>query len=292
MERMKKLLKSPVTTVVLFVLAAGLLIGSGVGTAWAAPRIQSDYYRAQVELYDIGVTLMENGVPVSNRDYAEAANGDWVENTGVLLANMLPEGESLRIGKAYPEAISVKNSGNIDEYVRVTLYKYWLRGPEGVAYSEETASQFTKKELTLAPSLIDLNLINLDSHWLVDEYASTPERTVLYYNEVLPATYLDENGNAVEYDADAPERNSYPLSDTLTVSGDVAKKATVEQTYDPATGYTTITTTYDYDGVVFQLEAVVDAVQTHNAQQAIHSAWGRNVKIDEETGILKLVKED
>lgn len=40
-----------------------------------------------------------------------------------------------------------------------------------------------------------------------------------------------------------------------------------------------ITTTYDYDGVEFRLEVEVNAVQTHNAKDAIWSTWGREVSI-------------
>ena len=43
--------------------------------------------------------------------------------------------------------------------------------------------------------------------------------------------------------------------------------------------YTTITTTYDYDGLQFCVEASVDALQEHNAEDAILSAWGRKVSI-------------
>ena len=35
-----------------------------------------------------------------------------------------------------------------------------------------------------------------------------------------------------------------------------------------------ITTIYKYDGVEFHVDVEVDAVQTHNAQDAIKSAWG------------------
>lgn len=38
--------------------------------------------------------------------------------------------------------------------------------------------------------------------------------------------------------------------------------------------------TYAYDGYNFQLEAEADAVQTHNAQDAIKSAWGVDVDVD------------
>ena len=44
-------------------------------------------------------------------------------------------------------------------------------------------------------------------------------------------------------------------------------------------GYKTITTVYDYDGYSFQIEAEVDAVQTHNAVDAIKSAWGVDVDV-------------
>ena len=52
-------------------------------------------------------------------------------------------------------------------------------------------------------------------------------------------------------------------------------------------GYTTITTTYDYDGVTFNVEAQVDAVQTHNAEDAIKSAWGVDAQISAD-GTLSL----
>ena len=43
---------------------------------------------------------------------------------------------------------------------------------------------------------------------------------------------------------------------------------------------------YTYDGYTFTLEAEVDAIQTHNAKDAIKSAWGIDVNVnDEETKI-------
>ena len=49
----------------------------------------------------------------------------------------------------------------------------------------------------------------------------------------------------------------------------------------------TITTTFAYDGYRFNLKAEVDAVQTHNAEDAIKSAWGVDVEIRED-GTLQL----
>ena len=46
----------------------------------------------------------------------------------------------------------------------------------------------------------------------------------------------------------------------------------------------TIRYTYKYDGYSFHVDAEVDAVQTHNAQEAIKSAWGVDVSVnDDET---------
>lgn len=52
-------------------------------------------------------------------------------------------------------------------------------------------------------------------------------------------------------------------------------------------GYKTITFTYAYNGYTFQLDAEVHAVQTHNAQEAIKSAWGVDVEVDAD-GTLRL----
>ena len=44
-------------------------------------------------------------------------------------------------------------------------------------------------------------------------------------------------------------------------------------------------TTFNYDGVKFNLEAEVDAVQTHNARDAIKSAWGVDVNVGDDGAI-------
>lgn len=252
--------------------AAVVLLGiSSVTGARAALQYRSEIYASQVEMYDIGVSLLENGEAneniVSHRNYnSRSDNGTWDKTIpGKLLEHMLSDaGEtSIQPGKKYPEEILVKNTGTIDEYVRVTIYKYWLDkdgnvtegylGPEELEGRKKT--QTSAPELT--PDLIDLHLIN-ESDWIKDESASTAERTVLYYAHRLDA-------NAV----------TQPLSDTFSIDGSIATK--VNQTTE-ADG--TIRTTYAYDGYSYVLEAKVDAVQDHNAEAAIQSAWGRAVEIN------------
>ena len=252
--------------IVAFVAAIGLLLFGSIGGARAALTYFSETYSSQVEMFDIGVTLKENGEDVSWRDYEYTrADGTWKENTGVLLANMLGEDENgkqeqLQLGKAYKEELNVRNSGTINQYVRVTVYRYW------VDENSVDADGNMKKDLAYDPAYIELNFTNIGSAWLEDTNARTPERTVLYYNKLL---------NAGE---------ETPLfADKLTINGGVALQT--QQTELPDG---TIQTIYEYDGARFCLEARVDAVQENNAEAAALSAWGRQVSIDEDAGILNL----
>ena len=227
----------------LFSAAAALLLLSTVGSTRAALTYYSENYAVEVTVSSIGVSLLENGEIVSYRNYDE---DKWNEGGGELLTHMLGEGEELTPGKTYDEVLAVANSGAIDSYVRVILHKNW-NDSEGTV------------DTTLSPNLIDLNLTG--SGWIEDEAASTPERTVLYYTGVLPSG-----------------QSTPAFSDTLRIDPTITAKVTETKTTDER-GYQTITTTYTYDDYRFQLDAEVDAVQTHNAQDAIKSAWGVDVDI-------------
>lgn len=239
-------------TIVLIAAAGILLLSSAVGSTRAALTYYSENYTAQMELHDIGVTLTETSAQgtqdISSRNYS-GSNDKWNESKGELLQDMLAEtNNKLILGKNYKEELAVNNSGNIDQYVRVRIFKGWTDADGN-------------KESTLAPSLIILNLTQ--NGWLVDEKASTEERTVLYWPTIL------EPGDSTE-----------PLSDTITIDRAIASKVKKETTQKD--GVTTTTTTFEYDGVNFYLEAEVDAVQTHNAADAIKSAWGVDVDVSPE----------
>ena len=133
MKRFNRFMKSPKTTVVAFGLAVALLLFSSIGGTRAALTYFSETYASRVQMSNIGVTLMEKGEDgevkeVSKRDYSSSSNGDWTESTGTLLEGMLGKGEELKLGKKYKEELSVRNTGNIDQYVRVNIYKYWVEG--------------------------------------------------------------------------------------------------------------------------------------------------------------------
>ena len=246
MKKIDRFLRKKAAAPLLTALAAVLLLGSGIGLTRAQLTIFSDTYSNRVSMEDIGVTLLENGDAVASRDYdSSRADGTWTTSgSGELLANMIGSGDSLVFEKEYPEAISVKNSGTVNTYVRVSIYKYW---------TDADGSKMT----ALSPELIKLELVG-DGSWIEDKEAATTERSVFYYNELL----------------DAGDTTS-DLTDTIAISNAVAKKVTQTVSEDGKK----IVTTYDYDGVSFHLEAHVDAVQEHNAEEAIKSAWGRAVTI-------------
>ena len=286
MKKIKKIITSPIFSIAAVVLAAGLLIFSSVGGARAALTYFSDDYKAQVNQYDIGVTLLENGEPVAYRDYIygrddegnRTGTGTWNETPGEghwgpLCAKMLGAGEKLKLGKEYPEAISIRNSGTINEFARVTLYKYWKKGEN--------------KDLTKDPSLIKLHLTP-GTAWDID-YSATgktwfeaddpnyakasdtnDERAVLYYKSLLNS----------KQDASAPLSDTLTIDDKVALMVDQVSKEVGKETVDGVTyTTTTITTTYIYDGCEFVIEAHVDAIQEHNAAAAAKSAWGENVRI-------------
>lgn len=253
MRRIGRFLRGKKGTLLLGAAAGILLLSSAIGSTKAALTYFSENYTAQVKMNDIGVTLLERSAQdkdkkpkeISSRDYTKK-DDIWNEKQGKLLDDMLKQtGDKLQLGTKYKEELSVKNTGTIKEYVRVRIYKNWTK-KDGT------------KETTLSPSLIVLNLT--DNGWIVDEENSTEERTVLYWPKIL------EVGDETK-----------PLSDSLMIDDSIGKKVTTTSIEE--NGVKKEVTTFNYDGVKFNLEAEVDAVQTHNAADAIKSAWGVDVNV-------------
>lgn len=258
---MKKLLKSPATYIVAMAIAAILFVIAGIGSTRASLSEFSQDYTSRVVMDDIGLSLLENGKIVAFRNYdKQKADGTWNKNEfpGPLLAD-LPE--NVVFEKKYPEVLTVKNTGTIDQFVRVTIYKYWV-------------DKDGNKINTLSPDLIQLEYDNLVSgtqasgksgdqgSWLMDETSSTTERVILYYNQLL------ESGE-----------ESASFTKTISISNKLATMVSQTTSEDGKT----IKTTYDYDGVSFCLEVTSDAVQNHNAEDAIFSAWGLKLNVTDNT---------
>lgn len=255
---MKKKKKSfPKKPALVLTAAALLLVGSTVGSTRAALTYYSENYSAQMNMQSIGVSLLENDKVVSSRDYV--SNNEWKGTSeGELLTDLLGKDDTFTPGKKYNEAISVKNSGTIDTFVRVIITKSW-QDKEG------------KKNTELSPDLIELNFLT-DNGWEIakdqseqsDQYK---ERTVLYYTKALKAG-----------------KPTPALSDTLRINPSIASDVKQNVSEDGKT----ITYTYKYNGYTFHIDAEVDAVQTHNAKDAIKSAWGVDVNVSDDETTMSL----
>lgn len=255
---MNKIRRSPVMTGLLFVLAVVLLFAGTVGGTQAALQVYSTDYLSAFDLDHIGVTLLENGDPVSYRNYGnEAAAGFAEQQDGDLVLNMLGEDSDFLIGKKYDFQINVQNTGTIDQYVRVIVYKHWENEPDASSALKGWFHGNDSKKIK--DTKYDLDYITLSynneeynsNKWIRDENASTPEREIYYH-----VGSLTPNNVVTEEEA---------LFTNLSISTNVAKKYVISEDgiY-----------TYAYDGLGFVVKAEVDAVQTHNAEKAIRSAWG------------------
>lgn len=207
-----------------------------------------------IQKYAIGTTLVENGNDVAWRNSSNTeTTGGEVKNGKLLTHIELPA----KIGKEYKEELAVKNSGGIEEYVRVTVYIYWI-------------DEDGNKDSSLDPKKIEIDF-SQNPDWIIDEDATTTQRTVLFYRQVLG-----------EGDTTPTFINTIKLNDTI--------KETIQFSEQAAEGNTTIIThsKNTFEGKTATLEVNVDAVQNHNAQDAIETAWGRKVSIDS-NGTLSLM---
>ena len=283
MSNFKKMIASPWFSICSFILAAGLLLFAGIGGARAALQVYSDNYKLEGELYDIGITLNEStskdgadAKAVAWRNYrgdgevdGENADGTWDETKGELVtennAKMKADGKIVALGKLYPEYLSVTNSGNVNEYVRATVYTYWTK-------NDKKATSLDPTKIHVIPSAAN---VGKGKAWVEDTRSDTrtDERRVFYYTKLL-------NKGAT----------TPAFTEAFSVDPAVALQVTKTETKTEVIDgekYTTFKTTYDYDGAKFVVKVIVDAVQEHNAQPAAISAWGPNISISGGTLSLK-----
>lgn len=271
---MKKFWRSSTMTVVLFLLALGLLSVGAIGGTQAALNIRSNDYYSAFDLDHIGVALWDGNTRVAQRTFTDAVSSDpdkavIVELDGPLTLNLNGDKE-IKLGKQYSMPITVENTGTIDQYVRVTIRKYWVANASGVGTNGWFHGDGTKiiNEVYL-PKYIQLGYNGgtdnfNSSKWIRDEGASTDEREVYYYNSIL-----------------APGEKSAALIDNISISPAVTKEAVVTVSNE---GKKTVYT-YAYDGYGFVVRAEVDAVQTHHAKAAMTSAWGTSSAVMTAMGV-------
>ena len=261
---MKRLLRSPVMTGLMFVLATIMLFAGGIGSTQAALQYESSLYKTELRLKNIGVGLnestKENGTDpkeITSRYYGVEADGKWTENFGNLIESMVTDaGDSeFKVGKVYPFYLTVTNKGQIDEYVRVTIYKYWIKSDEaGDQAKRGWVTGNGEKQFSLDPTLIKIIPAGSEKWELKDV---TDERMVFYYKDIL------KPGDTT------PEA----LTKGLQVMPGIVDMVTTSEVQGEG-GTTIINYNFVYDGVKFVVEAQVDAVQSTHSAQSVPSAWG------------------
>ena len=162
-------------------------------------------------------------------------------------------GDNIQPGKVYEERIAAKNDTNYPMYVRLAVKKYWT-DKEG-------------KRTNLDPALIELKFDTqkFNSEWQINPKESTDERSVYYLTKALP-------GGA----------ESAALFNKLRINDSIVKMVK-----PPHQDGNVITVEYEYDGYTIGIEADVQGIQTHNANDAIKSIWGVT-NVTESGGSLKV----
>ncbi len=279
---MKKAKKMSKRTAALLVAALLLLsIGTYTGVK-AAPEIQSNLYRAHFYLNHLQIHLIEN-----DRDVCGRKNDLNGENkvTGALATELGYKDDSnlgsVEPGKIYKEEIKAENSQDISEFVRMTIRKYWVETDENgkVLMTQNASGKIVPKKFTqVSPDKIRLmynGSENCNSSWQeVTQERTTESRTYIYKKLLKGGEFTDLIFNQLQIDKSVAEMEPEPIV-TKADNGD-----------------TVYTYYYKYDGFAFYIEADVQAIQTHNAQDAIKSQWGPYINatysIENDTGSLSV----
>lgn len=245
MQTLKNLtLRARIALIVLAAALVGCVVMMAVTPARSALTYFSGEYVVEIQQTHIGVALTEG--TGDQEDALVPDGGALIANTEALLKRPMADDpnnvdKTIIPGEVYSERLSVQNrSSDMDEYVRLTVRKYWATGAEGDGQAADTRVKTDK----LNPALIQLQFTDESAqHWVRADAECTPEREVFYYKTVLPA------GKAAEYPA------------ITGISIDPAIKDVRE----------------DYSHCWLALEAQVDSVQVNNAPAAAKSAWGVDV---------------
>lgn len=248
---MNKKKKFSLRTSVMLLVAIMLLLGGTMTATRAVPNIFSNDYIAWFYMDHLQVHLLENGKDVcdghNDLDGSSKVTGPLATDLGYSVANDGTETlGKVKPGKVYKEEIAAKNGQDIGEYVRLTVRKYWVDPKTG------------EKTTVLHPKYIKLKYNDSDyntSAWQINDSETTTESATYYYSSELD-----------------PGAETELLFNKLVIDGKVAEIGEVKETKEGSK--TIYTWEYKYDGYTFYIEADVQAIQTHNVNDAIHSQWG------------------
>ena len=245
----------PYLFTVAIILAISLLTLTTVAGASAVPNQESGEYQTDMQMLNIAVSIEESTDGTTWKSVASEAG-----KTGTAFSSL--SGKQFEVGETYSDQFRISNIGKIDEYVRVVIYKYWVDAKG-------------EKDFSGNADLIEL-VIPANSGWIYDEKNSTNEKKIYFYNK--PLTTEGEG------------KTSKSFLNGLSLNGAIKLEYTVTESEITIDGviYKTKVYNYKYNGRSFNVEIEADAVQTHHAEDAIKSAWGRDVSVSESDGTLSL----
>lgn len=206
------------------ILSALLIVLVGMIAVLRSGRTQAVLTESEEQTLDIvmselDVTLLENG------EDTDTLFSEWAD------ADLDP-------GYPYEDKISVKNSGEYDEYVRVIVKKYW-KG------SDDKRVDLSPKYICLVPG----------TGWQENTKEQTEEQSVWY---------------CLDYVAVGNE--SSLLFTGFYIDGEIFTNVGKNITTTTENNVTTIT--FDYDDLTFVVEMEAQAIQYNSADKAVLSAWG------------------
>ena len=257
-------------TMALLAATAVLFSGGGYVGTRAALNYFSNELTAGFKLDHLQVHLIENDDDVcdGNNDALKEENkyrGNLLEYLGYTndshysdaAAYTLGTPGKVEPGRKYTEKLQARNTTEIEEYVRIVIRKYWV---------DKTG----KKSPVMDPALIKLAYRDgttvkayNSGAWAVNSKEHTEESDTYYLKTVLG-----------KYETSDPLFNELTIDREVTNLANVETTTTTTQTEDGKV--TVITYRYDYDDFTFYIEADVQAIQTHNASDALKSVWGVN----------------
>lgn len=193
----------------------------------------------------IDINFIDNGI---DKYMVENDNKTIYPNMDVYTLEI--NNQKFQIGREYQEEISVKNN-QMDCFLRVIIYKKWIDANG----NEDTA---------LDGNLIGLGLATEEDGWILDKSVSTDKRIVLYYRDALGEG--EETSNFMNY---------------VKIDSALQNEAVTEEKI-VGDGYKIININKKYKGYKFELEIEAQAVQTHNAEDAMQRAWGADITLSED----------
>ena len=203
-----------------------------------------------IGIVGLTVAYFSNSTSIDNtfttRDYGTTTDEDFVSPD-----NWLP-------GTTTPKTLTVTNSGNVDEAVRISYTETWT--------SKNAKDNNQEGDLSLKQNNNDVAIINWANN---DDWSTVTENgvTYKYYKYKL-----------------APQETTTSLLDSVTFNSAAVNNANcVESTPEPGKKVITCDSTGNgYDGATYKLRFNVETVQYNQYR----NAWGTNVALLDEKPLI------